>query len=409
VTDEELVHGLWTGRPRLETLLLTTVREQLDGVQHVALEGVNATGGVLVELRFDVDAQTETDAIGDLSAAVIKAVSALLEEQLGTPIAVSASPEPASVEPAGADADADASSTAWTQIAPVLAAVGTGVGVIGFVTFVGGAVVWARLGAAGFPAAPALGVFPSQDLLVIGAETLVPQVLVAVVVVLALAFAYTVVRLIAHFFLKDFSGLMRSKEAALIAGEAGGVAMFVFVSIALLITLLAFYDDVGPEDFGVAVIVAGLCALVAAIVASRTRRFLYLAAMTFVLVGVFQGFLAYSRESSDERVRGAALIRDHRKAIAGFFVAEGSDRVYLARVDMAEGGGGINDRRSRLVGVAKGDVTDVAIGDRKPVAEALDQARSLAKELCELEPRVSPQAGTTVENCRTAPPGVKQP
>lgn len=90
-----------------------------------------------------------------------------------------------------------------------------------------------------------------------------------------------------------------------------------------------------------------------------------------------------------------------------------SGRVYLARV--SENGAGdaggehLDVSRSRLAGIAKDEVSDVAIGDRKPIVEALAQAVSLAKELCELQPRVPPPAHGTIENCRTAPPGERQP
>jgi hypothetical protein len=70
-------------------------------------------------------------------------------------------------------------------------------------------------------------------------------------------------------------------------------------------------------------------AVVAAAVASFTRRFVYLATTTFVLAGLFRGFLAYWRAGSEELIRGAAIIRDGKKAIEGIYVAEGSGRAPL--------------------------------------------------------------------------------
>jgi hypothetical protein len=122
----------------------------------------------------------------------------------------------------------------------------------------------------------------------------------------------------------------------------------------------------------------------------------YLATTTFVLVGVFLSFTAYWRESHATGVRGAAIIRDNMKAVAGIFVAEGSGRVYLARVNLADedacrraegrdAGCEIVDDRSRLVGISKDEVTDIALGDPKPPWKALQQARHLARELCNLQ------------------------
>ena len=321
----------------------------------------------------------------------------MLGEGLGTPVAVSACPEPPKIEEAPEAREA----TPWSQISPVLATVATGVGVVGFVTFVGGAVVWARLNAAGFPAAPALGVVPSQDLLVIGAETLVPQVIVALVAVVALTLLYVGAVLITRRIHEQTSKKMQTAAHQASSGESG-LAMFCFIAVALVAMLLLFKGDLTTGQFFVALGVVLVCALLAAVVGSlKRRRFLYLAATSFILAGVFEGYLAYSRESSDERVRGAAIIRDNKKAVAGIFVAEGSGRVYLARV--SENGADdagvdtLDVARSRLVGIAEDEVSDVAIGDRKPIGEALTEAVFLAKELCQLQPQVPPPARGTTE------------
>ena len=95
-------------------------------------------------------------------------------------------------------------------------------------------------------------------------------------------------------------------------------------------------------------------------------------------------------------MRGAAIIRDKKKPVAGLFVAEGSGRVYLARVNLVDEGAcrsahgrgdgcRIVDDSSRLVGIAKDQVSDIALGDPKPPWKALQQARHLARELCDLQ------------------------
>ena len=95
-------------------------------------------------------------------------------------------------------------------------------------------------------------------------------------------------------------------------------------------------------------------------------------------------------------MRGAAIIRENKKAIPGLFVAEGAGRVYIARVDLvdegacqkARGGGAgcqIIEDHSRLVGISKDQVSDIALGDPKPPWQALVQARHLARELCDLQ------------------------
>jgi hypothetical protein len=282
-------------------------------------------------------------------------------------------------------------------VAPVLAAIGTGVGVIGFVTFVGGVTVYARLRAAGFPAAPALGIFPSQDLVVIGAQTLVPEALSALGAVILLVFLYLILRAAVK--------RVSDEEAALLAGHATRLAafgMFCFVVLALIVSTLPFFDELDGEHRVLALGLVVVAALLAAAACSVTRRFLYLATTTFVLVGVFLSFTAYWRESHAGGVRGAAIVRDNKKALAGIFVAEGSGRVYLARVNLvderackqAEGsdaGCQIVDDRSRLVGIAKDQVSDIALGDPKPPWRALEQARHLERELCDLQVQRPPR------------------
>jgi hypothetical protein len=409
VADEEIVHELWIRKDQLEERMSAGVAAAPGtGQVQVRLTGIDDSAGVLIEFEFAEAGGGDLQQLPDLSAAVIAAVSDVLGEGLGTPVAVSACPEPPKIEEAHKDKEA----TPWSQIAPVLATVAAGVGVLGFVTFVGGAVAWARLNAAGFPAAPALGVIPSQDLLVIGAETLVPQVIVALVTVVALTLLYLVSVLITRGIHEQTSKRMQTAARQAKSGESS-LAMFCFIAVALVVMLLLFKGDLTTGQFFVALGVVLVCALLAAAVGSRTRRFVYLAATSFILAGVFESYLAYSRESSDERVRGAAVIRDNRKAVAGIFVAESSGRVYLARVSETgtddAGGNHLDVARSRLVGIAKDEVSDVAIGDRKPIREALIQAVSLAKELCELQPQVPPPAHGTTENCRTAPPGERQP
>ncbi len=66
---------------------------------------------------------------------------------------------------------------------PVLTVIGTGIGVIGFVIFFGGFIVWTRFDAAGLPANEAVAQIPRNDLIVTGASFLVPALLAALAAV----------------------------------------------------------------------------------------------------------------------------------------------------------------------------------------------------------------------------------
>jgi predicted outer membrane lipoprotein len=189
----------------------------------------------------------------------------VLEKRLRTPVAVSAAPEPPTVP--------SSASTPWTQMAPILAAVAGGIGVIGFVTFVGGAVVWARLQGVGFPAAPALGVIPTQDLVVIGAETMVPLILVAIGVVVALVLLYSLIRYVVKRVHEGASARLQTFEAAATGEQAVGVAIFLFVFVVLFAVVVQLRDQLRPGWFVIGFVLAVAFGLVGALAAEHLNRF----------------------------------------------------------------------------------------------------------------------------------------
>jgi hypothetical protein len=106
-------------------------------------------------------------------------------------------------EPSTADEDAPASGLApTTPVEPpeskepadvllkVLGVVGTGLGILGFVTFFGGAIVWVRLNEAHLPATEAVAVIPNSVLVTTGAAFLAPAVAAAAAVVAATFLVY---------------------------------------------------------------------------------------------------------------------------------------------------------------------------------------------------------------------------
>jgi len=76
----------------------------------------------------------------------------------------------------------------------VAGAVGAGIGVVGFVTFFGGAIVWLRAREAGIPPDEAVAVVPKNVLITMGASYLVPASLIALGAVAVLAFIHALLR-----------------------------------------------------------------------------------------------------------------------------------------------------------------------------------------------------------------------
>lgn len=83
----------------------------------------------------------------------------------------------------------DSQSANRARVLAVLGAIATGVGVVGFVTVVGGAVLWIRFNAVAIPADQAVSAIPSGELVAVGLATLLPYIGLALVV-LFLAFLF---------------------------------------------------------------------------------------------------------------------------------------------------------------------------------------------------------------------------
>jgi F0F1-type ATP synthase assembly protein I len=82
----------------------------------------------------------------------------------------------ANPEPAG---DAKSTDSGLSTTGMLLAAIGGGIGVLGFVAFFGGAILWVRMDEAGLPGNDAVAIVPRSVLIATGASFLVPSLLIA--------------------------------------------------------------------------------------------------------------------------------------------------------------------------------------------------------------------------------------
>jgi hypothetical protein len=263
----------------------------------------------------------------------------------------------------------------WQQTGPVLAAIAGGIGVIGFVTFVGGAIEYARLRTAGLPAEEAIAVVPTANLIAIGAKTLVPAVIFALSAA-ALVFVWRLSL--------DDAGL--SEDARRERLDKGAVALAALFAVT---EAIAFFLDVS-SGFRVIATVIGLGLLTTGLVyfvAKRTRaHFFWVALTTFLAAGVFVASLAYARTRDTLHVRPAALIRGG-DATTGFFIAETSSQIYLGRTL-------IGQDKPRILVLPKDEISDVALGPLLSPTDAYLRAQALARELCRMQ---GPGPGNTDE------------
>jgi hypothetical protein len=304
----------------------------------------------------------------------------------------------------------------------VLAAIGGGIGILGFVAFFGGAILWVRMDEVGVPANEAIATVPRSVLVTTGAGFLVPSVLLAIVLLGLLYMAIRGIgRLIERLLLRQQKKeLNKAKTAAGRdpdnAGRADDVAKakekverrrgrkkrrierlgktlrFAAVALSLMIAaapgVLLSTSTVGLGIRQIVLLVVAwgfLTAICTVILASKDFAWFSLAIV--VSVGLLNGFITYSRTKNDPKVEPAAVLRSNGAPVFGYFVAQTSDRIYLATW--------LPTGPLRLDAIPREEVTDMAVGNAIRRGPARIRARRLARQMCVVA-RQRPVPGPTV-------------
>lgn len=249
-------------------------------------------------------------------------------------------------------------------------AVLSGLGVVGLATLAGGAILFLRFQALQLPTEQAVAVVPRTELLTIGAEALVP-----------LTFVLLIVFLVVRALLLRFSLLPKARE------HRGWLALMglPLVLAVLLYYSLAIHRVRLDASFGEVALVA-LAGLLACVLVGMPRpkdhKWGWFAlTVVLVIAGVATG-VSWIRTYHAPDVRPAALIRSSTdQGIAGLFIAETSDQLYLARVDDVGESNRGEPRTGRLIDVPLSDVKAVSIGQNQSLPQALKRAPELLSEL----------------------------
>lgn len=251
-------------------------------------------------------------------------------------------------------------------------AVLTGIGVVGLATLVGGGIMFMRFQFLGLPTEQALSVVPKNEMLGIGAETLLP-------LTFAVLLAVLVVRSVLVRLPKTLTWLRAKRRRQ----------FFIGVGFALIATWGYYWIAIGDVDIDTSTVLIGaiaaaggaICAAVGMPAPDEHQWGWFAVTVILVVAGVSTG-IAWRRTYDDPMARAAAVLRqkdDH--GIAGLFVAETSDRVYLARVtDLGRSHRGVNGT-GRLISVPIDQASELAIGQNQDLPAALDSARTLLSEL----------------------------
>lgn len=228
------------------------------------------------------------------------------------------------------------------KIALQVLAAAAGLGTV--ITFVGGSMLWVRFDKLDLAADQAVALLPKQLLVVVGAHALALPVLLGALAALVLA-------------LIEPTPDRRVRRSF-------NVALAAIVALALTSAIVAAHEFDLPEQFLVyATVLAGAAAIWKTARQSTLRRHVVqVVLIAFVACGAV---LAVVTTWSQPELEPVAVLLNGDKAVAGFYVGQTADRVYVAPLP---GLGDPNDpfaddRIDRLVELPRADVRRMALRD----------------------------------------------
>jgi hypothetical protein len=247
----------------------------------------------------------------------------------------------------------------------VLGAVAAGVGVLGFVTLVGGAILHAQLSAAGLPSDQAVSALPQSTLLVVGARLLVP-LLAAVALFLSVLWLIETTPRLPEAREVRLVGVAALLGLGVIGAEidtarAGGAALYY-----VLPPLVAGGLGAGIWFFGI-----------------RGRGdFRLFAILTAVGAALFVSAGGYAISYLAPTVRPVAVARSNGPPVVGIYAAANASEVEVGEVCQQQRGSNLGTGRSgALVVIPRSDVQEIVLGTNGSLADALAREPDLLRSL----------------------------
>ena len=286
-------------------------------------------------------------------------------------------PEPTPL-PKGARERAEAGA----QLLRLLGAAASGIGALGLIAAVGGAVLLARFDAAGIPAEEALSVVPKSLLLTVGADTLAP-ILGAIAAIVGISW---IVQKLVEAAKREF----RSEYLAILLVGLGVLTYLIEVhwltSTRSLVTVVISVVAAG-----------GTWVVIGDLTKSNTVRGIVLA----VAVAAAAGVISWVNANDRPKVRGVAILSiTDSHDVSGLFVAETSDRVYIAQVSCRPGdfdrGQGAT---GRLLVLPRSSVAELVIGRNMRLSDALRQGQEMLTVLRQQNGRPKVSTAPRDPNC----------
>ena len=264
----------------------------------------------------------------------------------------------------------DGVKTPESPLMQVLGFIAAGIGVLGFVTFFGAAILWIRFDQAALPANDAVAVVPREVLLTTGASFLVPALLLALGAVLAVVlFRVALTDLYPH---RGVEGMTPRRRF---------LAEAAFLSVVLAVEIVLVAPDAvtaNPLRALLLSLVGGATLGASWLVLRKTGRVLWFGVSLFAAVSVFIAATTYVRTTDRPKLEPAAILLDGDGVRIGFYVASTPDHIYLGRgMSTTETPGG-----ARLVAVPSSRVTQFSVGPLVSPDLIRERAARLALGLC---------------------------
>ena len=261
------------------------------------------------------------------------------------------------------------------EIGNAILGVATSVGVLAFVTLVGGAISYAQAAALGLPADQVVAAMPQSTLLVVGARFMIP-------VLLIIGGLLAAVRLVEDHWSKH-AALARWAVTVVLGGTG-----ILFLLIDVTRADGSFWAYVAPLA-----IWAILLAVIWFVGIRDLPGFWTYAAVTATAAAVFAAAFAVVLASSAPAVRAVGIDRKEGPPVTGLYAASNSDEVLVGQACQARTGSRRGSKLSGvLIRVPRDDISDVFLTTNGSVKDALARQPALLE-------RVGGGAGAQLTRC----------
>jgi hypothetical protein len=262
-----------------------------------------------------------------------------------------------------------------------LAVLGTGVGVLGFTTLVGGAIFYAQMSAVGLPSDQIVSALPRSTLLVVGARFIIPLLAGLWLVLVVLGFGES----------WALSAADSKRPAIRRWGKRRPLKwarFFRFVGIALLLVIGAWFiiADLGRTSSSVFiwlllfVLLAVSTIAVWAVGIVGMPRFLVFATAASVAAAVFATALGTTLASVAPAVRAVAIARTDGTSVAGVYAAATSNDVLVGEICAQHQGSTRGNKLSgALIVVPRSDIKRMVVTTNGSLLDALNREPTLVE------------------------------